>query len=360
MEKITYVTQAFVPEKQKYLNYIDKIWENKILTNQGPLLQEFEIRLKNFLNLKNIQFLTNGTLPLQLAIRSLGIEDSEIITTPFSYVATVSSILWERCEPVFVDIESENFSIDVDKIEKAITSKTKAIMAVHCFGFPCDVDKLQKIADKNNLKLIYDGAHAFGCKINGKSLLSFGDISTCSFHSTKLFHTIEGGAIICNNDALNKKIDLMKRFGHNHDEHIILGINAKASEFQSAMGLCNLDEIYKIIQNRRNTYEFYKKNLDSNLKIPLLKDNLEYNYGYFPVIFENEAQLIRIFQELNKENIFPRKYFYPSLNKLAYLKSFYSCPISEDISSRIACLPLYFGIEKDVILKICQIINKNL
>lgn len=360
MKKKINVTKTYLPNKGKFSNYLDKIWDIGILTNQGPLLQELENRLKNFLELKNIQFLTNGTLPLQIAIRALELEDSEIITTPFSYVATVSSILWERCKPVFVDIEPENFSIDVDKIQQAITSKTKAIMAVHCFGFPCNVDKLQKIADKNNLKLIYDGAHAFGCKINGKSLLSFGDISTCSFHATKLFHTIEGGAIICNNDELNKKIDLMKRFGHNHDEHVMLGINAKASEFQSAMGLCNLDEISKIIQNRRNTYEFYKKHLDSNLKIPSIKGNLEYNYGYFPVIFENEVKLKKIFQKLNEENIFPRRYFYPSLNKLAYLKSLYSCPISEDISSRIACLPLYFDIEKDVVLKICQIINKNL
>ena len=358
-EKIN-VTKTYLPNKGKFSNYLDKIWDIGILTNQGPLLQEFEIRLKNFLNLKNIQFLTNGTLPLQLAIRSLGIEDSEIITTPFSYVATVSSILWERCEPVFVDIESENFSIDVDKIEKAITSKTKAIMAVQCFGFPCDVDKLQKIADKNNLKLIYDGAHAFGCKINGKSLLSYGDISTCSFHATKLFHTIEGGAIICNNDKLNKKIDLMKRFGHNHDEHLMLGINAKASEFQSAMGLCNLDEIDSIIQNRRDTYDLYKSNLNNSLKIPSLKDDFKYNYAYFPVIFDNESQLKLVFQKLNEENIFPRRYFYPSLNKLTYLKSFYPCPISEDISSKIACLPLYFDIEKDIVLKICQIINKNL
>lgn len=360
MEKITYVTQAFVPEKQKYLNYINKIWENKILTNQGPLLQEFETRLKNFLEVKNIQFLTNGTLPLQIAIRALELEDSEIITTPFSYVATVSSILWERCKPVFVDIEPENFSIDVNKIQQEITNKTKAIMAVHCFGLPCNVDKLQEIANENNLKLIYDGAHAFGCKINGKSLLSYGDISTCSFHATKLFHTIEGGAIICNNDQLNKKIDLMKRFGHNYDEHLMLGINAKASEFQSAMGLCNLDEIDSIIQNRRNIHDLYKTNLNKNLKTPSLPDGFEYNYAYFPVIFDNELQLKRIFQKLNEENIFPRRYFYPSLNKLTYLKSFYPCPISEDISSKIACLPLYFDIEKNIVLKICQIINKNL
>ncbi len=356
-EKIN-VTKAYLPNKEKFINYLDKIWDNGILTNQGPLLQEFENKLAKFLGLKNIQFLTNGTLPLQIAIKAMDLE-GEIITTPFSYVATVSSILWERCEPVFVDIEVDNFTIDVDKIERAITSKTKAIMAVHCFGFPCDVFKINEIAKKHNLKVIYDGAHAFGCEYFGKSLLSYGDISTCSFHATKLFHTIEGGAIIVNDDEINKKVDLIKRFGHIYDDHFMLGINAKASEFQSAMGLCNLDDINEIILNRKKSYEIYLNEIRNDFFIPKINKDLKYNYGYFPILFKNESQLKNLILELNKNDIFPRRYFYPSLNNLPYLKEKQSCSISEDISSRILCLPLYYNLDPKIILKICQNINKN-
>ena len=356
-EKIN-VTKTFLPDKQKFLRYIDQIWDSSVLTNQGPLLNEFEKRLKNFLNIENIQFLTNGTLPLQIAIRALEI-DGEIITTPFSYVATLSSILWEKCHPVFADIESDNFTIDANKIESLITPKTKAILAVHCFGFPCDINKIESIAKKHNLKVIYDGAHAFGCEYLGKSLLSYGDISTCSFHATKLFHTIEGGAIIVNDDEINKKVDLIKRFGHIYDDHFMLGINAKASEFQSAMGLCNLDDINEIILNRKKSYEIYLNEIRNDFFIPKINKDLKYNYGYFPILFKNESQLKNLILELNKNDIFPRRYFYPSLNNLPYLKEKQSCSISEDISSRILCLPLYFNLNPQNITEICKIINKT-
>ncbi len=353
------VTKSYLPNKERYKQYIDIIWESSVLTNQGPLLINFEEELKKFLRLRNVQFLTNGTLPLQIAIRALDIE-GEIITTPFSYVATISSILWERCKPIFVDIETKTFCIDVEKIESSITSKTKAIMAVHCFGFPCDVLKIKEIAEKHHLKIIYDGAHAFGCEYLKKSLLSYGDISTCSFHATKLFHTIEGGAIISNDDELYKKIDLMKRFGHIYDDHRILGINAKASEFQAAMGLCNIENIYEIIENRKKTYEIYINSLKNVIYIPEINDNLKYNYAYFPVLFETEELLKKIVTSLNKEDIFPRRYFFPSLNKLPYLQDKAICQNSENISSRILCLPIYYGIKELEIKKICEIINSNL
>ena len=242
-----YVTKSFMPPLEEYNKHVAKIFENGVLTNQGPNVQELQQKLSRYLGVKNFHYLSNGTIALQLALSAMDINDGEIITTPFSYVATTSSIMWQRCKPVFVDIEKDNFTIDADKIEAAITPKTRAIMAVHVFGYACDVDKIQKIADKHNLKVIYDGAHAFGAKYNGKSLLSYGDVATCSFHATKLFHTVEGGACIVKDKTISDKLEMQKRFGHNGDDHQMLGINAKQSEFHAAMGLANFPYIKKII-----------------------------------------------------------------------------------------------------------------
>src|SRR6185437_9557092 len=240
MKKI-HVTKSFLPPLNEYQEYLSKIWKSGQLTNQGPLLKEFETKVADYLGVHNFHFVANGTLALQVAKRALDITEGEIITTPFTYVATTSAILWERCKPVFVDIEPNTFCIDADKIEAAITSKTKAILPVHVFGFPCDVEKIEAIAKKHKLKVIYDGAHAFGVKLKGRPLLSYGDIATCSFHATKLFHTIEGGCVIVNDDKnLSDRLELIKHFGHFGDDHYMLGINAKASEFQAAMGLSNL------------------------------------------------------------------------------------------------------------------------
>ena len=263
--KNIYVAKSFLPPIEDYQKYLRKIWETGQLTNQGPFLKEFEKKIKNYLNVKNFHFLSNGTIALQIALDSLGIQEGEIITTPFSYVATTSAILWQRCTPVFVDIEPNNFCIDPNKIEAAITKKTKAILAVHVFGYACDVEKIEKIAKKHNLKVIYDGAHAFGVKYKGKSLLDFGDISTCSFHATKLFHTIEGGACIIKNLKISNKLELARRFGHDGDIHKQLGINAKNSEFHTAMGLCNLKHIGKIIKERKKISSLYDKSLKNKL-----------------------------------------------------------------------------------------------
>lgn len=353
------VTKAFLPPIEEYQKYISQIWQNIQLTNQGPLLKELEAKISKFLNVNHFHYVSNGTVALQLALKAFDILDGEIITTPFSYVATVSSILWERCTPVFVDIEPNNFTIDADKIEQAITQKTKAIMAVHVFGYACDVEKIEKIAKKHNLKVIYDGAHAFGSLYKKKSLLSYGDISTCSFHATKLFHTVEGGACIIKDKKISDKLELIKKFGHVGDEHFCLGINAKQSEFHAAMGLTILPYIKKIIEERKKNSDLYDKLIFGKLQRPKPQKDLEYNYAYFPVLFKNEAQLIKVFKALKKENIFPRRYFYPSLNELNYVKG-ESCPISENIALRIACLPLYVSLEKEAIEKIAKIINENI
>ncbi len=338
MHKI-HVTKTFLPPYDEYCAHIKKIWDSTQLTNQGPLLVQFESLLKDFLGVEHIHFLTNGTLALQLALAALNINDGEIITTPFSYVASTSAILWQRCTPVFVDIEPDNFTIDANKIEAAISPRTRAILAVHVFGYACHVEKIQNIAHKYNLKVIYDGAHAFASKYHGKSLYHHGDISTLSFHATKLFHTIEGGACIVKDATISHMLNLQKRFGHTSDEHVCLGINAKATEFQAAMGLSNFPYIEKIIQERKEICELYDRHLQGVLERPRAQAGLEYNYAYYPVLFASEEELLYVFQELEKNNVFLRRYFYPSLNLLPYANG-NACPLSENVSTRIACLPL--------------------
>lgn len=356
----TFVTKSFMPPLAEYESYLKKIYESGILTNQGPCVQELEKRLSEYLGVQNFQYVTNGTIALQLALKALEIEEGEIITTPFSYVATTSSILWERCEPIFVDIETNNFTIDVTKIEQAITPKTRAIMAVHVFGYACDVEAIQEIADKYNLKVIYDAAHAFGSFYKGKSLCGYGDISTCSFHATKVFHTIEGGACICKDDKVNETLYHTKKFGHDGDEHLMLGINGKQSEFNAAMGLALLPYISYIIKERKRVCDLYDKLLDGMVTRPKVQENLDYNYAYYPVVFKSEDELKKVFRALAEQEIYPRRYFYPSLNTLPYLKNKQTCPVSEDICSRIACLPLYPELSNEIVEKICKIIREVL
>lgn len=356
MNKPIYVTKSFMPPIEEYNKHIADIFNSGILTNQGPKVQDLQQKLSNFLSVENFHYLSNGTIALQLALSALDINDGEIITTPFSYVATTSSILWQRCKPVFVDIEPENFTIDADKIESKITPRTRAIMPVHVFGYACDVNKIQKIADKYNLKVIYDGAHAFGARLDGKSLLSFGDVSTCSFHATKLFHTVEGGACIVKDKNVSEKLELQKRFGHQADEHIMLGINAKQSEFHAAMGLANFPYINYCIQQRKRVSDLYDSELAGKLQRPKPQKNLEYNYAYYPVLFQTEKQLLKTFETLQSENIFARRYFYPSLNELSYVEK-QNCPISSDVSRRIACLPLYPELSDIDVLRISKLIK---
>lgn len=359
MKKI-FVTKSFLPPKEEYVKYIDGIYERVCLTNQGPLLAEFERKMSEYLSVKNFQYVVNGTAALELALDALKIEEGEIITTPFSYVATTTAILWRKLKPVFADIEPRNFTLDPTKIESLITEKTKAIMPVHVFGYACDTQAIQKVADKYNLKVIYDGAHAFASKYKGKSLLDYGDISTLSFHATKLFHTIEGGACIIKDDTIAKYLHGLKTFGHKDNEYFQIGVNAKATEFSAAMGLANYPYIDAIIAERKRISEMYDDMLGGLLIRPAPQHELEYNYAYYPVVFKNEDELVKVFEELEKNGIYARRYFYPSLNRLPYLDEVYPCPISEDISLRVACLPLYVGLQETDVVRICGIIKNSL
>lgn len=357
MKKI-YVTRPHLPPVEKYQQYVQSIWNNQHLTNGGPFVVDIEARLKEYLGTPYFHFVTNGTLALQLALRAFDLTEGDIITTPFSYVATTSSILWERCDPVFVDIDPNTFCIDAQKIEAAITPRTRAIMAVHVFGYPCDVDAIERIAKKHHLKVIYDGAHAFGCKYQGRSLLDYGDIATCSFHATKVFQTIEGGCIISHDEEIHHRLALLRSFGHIGDDHFELGINAKASEFQAAMGLCNLDDFEKIVHERKIRAELYNSLLPlDRVQIPYFPSDFEYNYGYYAVAFENAEICQNVIDQLQADNIFPRRYFYPSLNTLPYLKRTQSCPVSESLAGRILSLPYYDTLDFSDIERIAKIIT---
>lgn len=352
MTKI-YVTRPYLPPYEEYAARLADIFARGILTNQGPEVSALEERLRSFLGVSYLHYVTNGTIALQLALKALNIDGGEVITTPFSYVATTSSLLWERCTPVFCDIETDNFTIDPEKIEGLITPNTKAVMPVHVFGYACDVEKIQKIAEKHHLKVIYDAAHAFGSVYKGKALASYGDASTLSFHATKLFHTVEGGAIIVKNEAEDKALNLIKRFGHLGDEHFRLGINGKQSEFHAAMGLAVFAHLQEILSERKRICETYDSLLKGKIRLPKKQKDLEYNYAYYPVIFESEKELLSAFARLEKIGVYPRRYFYPSLNELPYLKNTEACPVSEDISKRVACLPLFVGLHDDDISRIC-------
>ena len=341
------VTKPYLPPFEKFSHRLQKIWERNYLTNQGPELLSLEERLKEYLGVRNVMVVNNGTIALQLAIKALNIT-GDVITTPFSYVATTNSIIWEGCNPVFVDIDPATCCIDADLIEKAITPETSAIMAVHVYGIGAEVDKIQQIANKHGLKVIYDAAHAFGVKNHGQSILNFGDISTLSFHATKLFHTIEGGAIICNDDQLFDTIRKLGTFGHIGDDYFLPGVNAKLNEVSAAMGHCVLDDIDIILQRRKQVSEIYSDELkDTSVCLPtrLLPAHLTANYSYFPVIFDDELSLLKCMARLNTLSIYPRRYFYPPLNTLPYLNKAFACPIAEDISSRVICLPLYPDLE---------------
>jgi dTDP-4-amino-4,6-dideoxygalactose transaminase len=350
------VTKPFLPPKSEYYGYLDAMYERNWLTNNGPYVRELEENLSEYLGVEYLRFVSNGTIALQIAIKALELK-GEIITTPFSYVATTSSIVWEGCTPVFVDIDQESLCIDPIKIEVAITSKTSAILATHIFGNPCDVEAIQAIADKYGLKVIYDAAHAFGVKYKGESIFNYGDISITSFHATKLFHTIEGGGMMTRDTNLNEKIKRLRNFGHKTPVSFDgVGINGKNSEVHAAMGLTNLKYIKQILQRRKELSLHYDAQLEGlNITRPSLLAWSTKNYSYYPAIFEDEAMLLKVLAVLEKEDIYPRRYFYPSLSSLDYVEG-EEMPISDNIASRILCLPLYHTLEKTDINRICDIL----
>lgn len=353
------VTQTFLPPIEDYQRQVERIWTNKWLTNRGELVLELESKLKSYLTVDHILITNNGTIPIQIALKLFG-NNGQIITTPFSYVATTASILWENCRPVFVDIHPDYLTIDETKIEQAITTKTTAILATHVFGNPCHVEYIEKIAKKHNLKVIYDAAHCFGVKYNNRSIFDFGDISTCSFHATKLFHTGEGGAVFSKDETLQHQLFYSHNFGHNGPlEFHGLGINGKISELQAAMGLAVLPYMNDILQDRKSVVDFYTQALDfSKIKMLKIRENTEWNYSYFPVIFENEATLLKVQKALNEAAIFPRRYFYPSLNTLDFVTA-ETMPFSENVAKCILCLPLYVGLSEADLNKIVTLINQT-
>ncbi len=315
---------------------MESVWQSGQLTNNGPLCSSLAERLAVYFGLPYLELVGNGTLALQLAIKALGLT-GEIITTPYSYVASTNAILWEGCEPVFVDIEAKSFCINPNRIEAAITEKTSAILAAHVYGYPCEVGRIQAIAERHGLKVIYDAAHAFGVKLDGRSLLEHGDCSTLSFHATKLFHTAEGGAVVCKAAETAEKVFLMAKFGHvGEDNYLDIGINAKLSELHAAMGLAMLPLVEAIMATRRQCSAWYDEYLDgSALQRPVAVRGLEYNYAYYPVIFPGHEVMMRTRQALADHGIGPRRYFHPSLNTLPFLKVELrrACPISESVAS---------------------------
>lgn len=353
------VTQPFLPPKEEYQSYIERIWERKWLTNMGPLANELEEKLKAHLGVEHLLFVTNGTVALQMAIKALDLK-GEIITTPFSFVATTSSIVWEGCTPVFVDIDPASLNIDPTKIEAAITENTSAILATHVYGNPCDVVAIERIAQKHNLKVIYDGAHAFGVEVNGQSIFNYGDISICSLHATKLYHSGEGGLVICQDAALKQKLKYIRNFGiSGFDTFAELGINGKNSEFHAAMGLVNLNHIDTIHQKRKALTECYDENLkDFPHRKPVWHAEATKNYAYYPILFESEEALLKARTTLEENKVQTRRYFYPSLAKaLPYLEN-KEMPVTEDVAKRVLCLPLYFDLEEEDCVKICTFLLK--
>ncbi|GIV30541.1 MAG: aminotransferase DegT [Vicingaceae bacterium] len=353
------VTQSFLPPIEEYIYWVSKAFDNRWLTNRGELVKLLEEKIKQLFHLDHLLLTTNGTLPLQMAVKLL--PPGEIITTPFSYVATTAAIAWENHVPVFADIEHHYFTIDPYEVIKKITPSTVAILATHVYGNVCDLEALETIAKENNLVLIYDAAHAFGVNYKGKNIFRYGDISTCSFHATKLFHTGEGGSIVCNRENWRQVLFDLHNFGHKGPiEFSGIGINAKMSELQAAMGLAVFPYIDKIIGKRKQVVENYTSLLtNTSLQLINIRPGTQWNYAYFPVVFPSEESLLKAEQKLKENHILPRRYFYPSLNKLPYV-TYEKMPVAEDISSRVLCLPLSTEVTNEQIEKITSIIKKCL
>lgn len=334
------VTRPFLPPLDDYKSQVDAIFASGWLTNDGSCVNALEEKLQSKLALPQVNLVSSGTIALHLAIRALNLS-GEILTTAFSYIATTSSIYWSGCRPVFVDIESHGYNIDLEDLERKITPRTSAILATHCFGVPCDVAGIQRIAEHHGLKVIYDGAHAFGTVVNGQSVFHWGDVSTCSFHATKLFHSVEGGMVVARSAEVAERVRRLRNFGHNGEEKFSeFGTNGKNSELHAAMGLSILPHVDEILEQRRMQAETYHEVLfKAPLRLPPV-NNPTWNCAYFPIVFEDEQRCIAVKTELAERGILTRRYFYPSLNRIA-TDSPESCPRAESLSERILCLPMF-------------------
>lgn len=354
------VTRSIMPEKDKYIAGLEELWNTRWLTNNGKYLVELEKALARRFDTDCV-VVSNGTLALLIALELFDFPiGSEIITTPFTFVATVSSILWQRYKPVFVDIDPDTFNIDPEKIEEKISPNTKAILAVHVFGNPCEIEMIKDIAEEYNLKVIYDAAHCFDVYYDDMSVYKFGDVSVASFHATKVFHTIEGGAIFSDNIELIERAKRLRNFGFNEKIEIVdVGINAKMNEFQALMGLLNLEIVDGEVEKRKRKFELYKELLkDTNVTFQKFHEKMtKYNYIYMPVVFNDYETRERVYERLYKESYNTRRYFSPSLNTV-FSNSI--CPNSEDISSRILHLPLYGDLEDEHIFTISGFIKEEI
>lgn len=366
--KPIYVTQPYLPPLEEFVPYLEKIWNNKVLTNCGPLHQELESALCDYLKVKHLSLFTNGTIALVTALQVLRIA-GEVITTPYSFVATSHSILWNAIKPVFVDIDPKTLNIDPYKIEAAITPQTTAILAVHCYGHPCDTEAIQKIADTYNLKVIYDAAHAFGVELNGTSVLNCGDLSVMSFHATKVFNTFEGGAIICHDQNMKTRIDRLKNFGFEGETTVVApGINGKMSEFNAALGLVQLKYIDQVIAKRKDIDSAYRSLLKSVKGITCLADYEEgrANYAYFPILVDDDYPISRdeLYQRMKDSGIHPRRYFYPLISDFSMYRGLPSAkkdilPSAYSAALQVLCLPIYPDLGIDVVDQVCNIIKSQ-
>jgi dTDP-4-amino-4,6-dideoxygalactose transaminase len=357
MAKNIYVTMPTLAPLQEVNAYLQRVWDSGVMTHNGPILQEFEKRVAEWHGMQYHTVVVNGTVALQLAIRALELK-GEIITSPFSFIATTSAIMYEGCTPVYADIDPDTLNIDPAEIERKITPKTVAIMPVHVFGNPCDIDAIEKIARKHNLKVIYDACHAVGVNYKGKSVFSYGDISVTSYHATKMLNSGEGGGCFTLDPDLDAKMKSIRFFGFSKDKSNIeiVGSNFKMTEVHASVGLANLRYLDAALADRKEKYALYKNMLSGNCHLKFQQINEDCNYSYFPVIFDSEKTLLEVESALQKENIYPRRYFYPSLNTFKDIVPYVEMPISEDISSRILCLPLYFSLSVEDVKRIANVL----
>ena len=354
-----FVTRAFMPPMEEYMALMQGVWDRGHVTNNGPLQQQFEQALAERFGLAHPLFVVNGTIALNMAIRALDLK-GEIITTAFTHPVTTICISYEGCTPVFVDIDPRTFGIDTAAIEARITPRTSAIMATHVYGIPCDVAGIQRIAARHGLKVIYDGAHAFGTRYDGASILNQGDVSTTSYHATKIFHTVEGGSVHATDPAIYQRLRLLRTMGQNGESFFIPGLNCKNSEMHAAMGVANLPYYDAILGQRRHQWRRYAEKLaEARVELAQVADPDNYNHSYFPVVFRSEEVLLEVRAALERANIFPRRYFHPAVTELPYIARTGECPVAERIAHSVLCLPLYHGLEDATIDRIAGIVAAN-
>ena len=367
-KKIITVTSPLLPSLDEFIPYLKEIWDSKWITNNGQFHRELEAALADYLGVKYVSLFTNGTLPLITALQAMHIK-GEVITTPYSFVATTHALWWNGIKPVFVDIDPETCNLNPDKIEAAITDKTTAIMPVHCYGVPCDTERIQAIADKYGLKIIYDAAHAFGVNVKGESILKAGDMSTLSFHATKVFNTVEGGALVCHDAETKKQIDFLKNFGFNGETEVLApGINSKMDEIRSAYGLLNLKQVDKAIESRRQVADFYRESLRGVKGVRVFEDmpDVRHNYSYFPILINAEEYGVtrdELYFKMKEQNVLGRRYFYPLISTFDTYKNLESSnpanlPVATRIADEVICLPMYYGLTEEDMKRVVECIVK--